>query len=71
MSDQTARLVQRLRTRLRRAMQRMSWAELAFGSAVAVGSVAALWLVAAGLVMPLWLRAVGMPAPVPAPCPAA
>jgi len=56
MSDQTARLVQRLRTRLRRAMRRMSWAELAFGGAVAVGSVAALWLLAALLEATLWLE---------------
>jgi len=33
----------------------MSWAELAFGGAVAVGSVAALWLVAAVLEATLWL----------------
>ncbi|PSQ55270.1 MAG: hypothetical protein BRD28_00850 [Bacteroidetes bacterium QH_10_64_37] len=56
MSNQTARLVQRLRTRLRRAMRRMSWAELAFGGAVALGSVAALWLVAAALEATLWLE---------------
>ena len=37
-------------------MQRMSWAELAFGSAVAVGSVAALWLVATILEATLWLE---------------
>jgi len=56
MSDQTARLVQRLRTRLRRAMRRMSWAELTFGGAVAAGSVAALWLIAALLEATLWLE---------------
>ncbi len=56
MSDQTAELVQRLRIRLRRAMQRMTWAELAFGGAVAAGSIAALWLVAATLEATLWLR---------------
>jgi len=43
MSEQTARLVDRLRTRLRRTTRRMTWAELAFGAAVAVGVVAAVW----------------------------
>ncbi|PSQ74634.1 MAG: hypothetical protein BRD36_01775, partial [Bacteroidetes bacterium QH_7_64_110] len=55
MSEQTTRLVQRLRARLRRTMRRMSWAELAFGAAVALGSVTALWLVAAILEATLWL----------------
>jgi hypothetical protein len=36
-------------------MRRMSWAELAFGSAVAVGCVAALWLLATALEATLWL----------------
>ncbi len=56
MSDQTARLVERLRTRLRRVTRRMSWAELAFGGAVALGSVAALLLVATLLEATLWLE---------------
>jgi len=37
-------------------MRRMSWAELAFGGAVALGSVAALWLLAATLEATLWLE---------------
>jgi len=56
MSEQTVQLVERLRTRLRQAMRRMSWAELAFGGAVAGGSVAALWFLAATLEATLWLR---------------
>ncbi len=55
MSDETARLVERLRTRLHRAMRRISWAELAFGSAVSLGSVTAIWLLAAALEATLWL----------------
>ncbi len=34
----------------------MTWAELAFGGAVAVGSIAAFWLVAAALEATLWLQ---------------
>ncbi|MEF8815276.1 MAG: DUF4175 family protein [Salinibacter sp.] len=56
MSDDTARLVERLRSRLRRAMRRMSWAELAFGGAVSVGSIVAFWLLAASLEATLWLQ---------------
>ena len=55
MSEQTARLVERLRTRLRRTTRRMTWAEVAFGTAVAVGSVAGVWLLAALLEASLWL----------------
>ncbi|CBH24946.1 conserved hypothetical protein, membrane [Salinibacter ruber M8] len=56
MSEQTARLVERLRTRLRRATRRMSWAQLAFGGALAGGTAAALWLLAATLEAALWLQ---------------
>ncbi|MFB6099199.1 MAG: hypothetical protein ABEK84_08850, partial [Salinibacter sp.] len=55
MSDETARLVQRLRARLHRATRQMTWAELAFGGAVAAGSVATFWLLAAVLEAALWL----------------
>jgi len=55
MSKETARLVERLRNRLQRAMRRLTWAELAFGGAVAAGSLATLWLVAAVLEATLWL----------------
>jgi len=55
MSEQTARLVARLRDRLRRTTRRMTWAELAFGAAVAAGSVAGVWLIATLLEASLWL----------------
>ncbi|MFB6232217.1 MAG: DUF4175 family protein [Salinibacter sp.] len=55
MSKETARLVERLRNRLQRALRRLTWAELAFGGAVAAGSLATLWLVAAVLEATLWL----------------
>ena len=55
MSEQTARLVERLRTRLQRTTRRMTWAELAFGAAVAVGAVAAAWFLAVALEASLWL----------------
>ena len=55
MSEQTARLVSRLRTRLNHAAHRMTRAEVAFGAAVAVGAVAALWLMATLLEANLWL----------------
>ncbi|WP_103019340.1 DUF4175 family protein [Salinibacter altiplanensis] len=56
MSEQTARLVERLRTRLRRATRRMSWAQLAFGGALAGGTAAALWVLAATVEATLWLQ---------------
>jgi len=56
MSDETAQLVERLRSRLRQALRRMTRADLAFGAAVAAGSIAALWLVAAALEATFWLR---------------
>jgi hypothetical protein len=56
MSDHTVQLVQDLRSRLRHALRRMTWAELAFGGAVAGGSIAAFWLVAALLEATLWLE---------------
>ncbi|MFB6249544.1 MAG: DUF4175 family protein, partial [Salinibacter sp.] len=55
MSEQTARLVERLRTRLQRTTRRMTWAELAFGAAVAGGTVAATWFLAVVLEASLWL----------------
>lgn len=55
MSEQTARLVDRLRTRLQRTTRRITWAEVAFGSAVAVGAVAAVWFIAMLLEAGLWL----------------
>lgn len=55
MSEQTVRLVERMRTRLRRATRRMTWAQLAFGAAVAAGSLAGMWLLAALLEATLWL----------------
>lgn len=57
MSEQTEHLVDRIRDRLHRAIRRMTWAEFAFGGAVAVGSVAGLWLLAALLEATLWLGA--------------
>ncbi|MEF8796094.1 MAG: DUF4175 family protein [Salinivenus sp.] len=55
MSEQTARLVKRIRTRLQRTTRRMTWADLAFGAAVAGGTVAATWLLAVVLEASLWL----------------
>lgn len=55
MSEQTARLVERIRNRLQHATRRLTWAELAFGGIVAVGSLATLWLLAAVLEASLWL----------------
>lgn len=55
MSEQTVRLVARLRRRLQRTTRRMTWAELAFGTAVAVGTVASVWLLATLLEATLWL----------------
>ncbi|PQJ35585.1 hypothetical protein BSZ35_14110 [Salinibacter sp. 10B] len=55
MSEQTARLVDRLRARLQQTTRRMTWAELAFGAAVAVGTVAGGWGLAALLEATFWL----------------
>jgi len=55
MSEQTARLVERLRTRLQRTTRRMTWAELAFGAAVALGVLTAVWFIATLLEAGLWL----------------
>lgn len=55
MSEQTARLVDRLRTRLQRTIRRMTWADLAFGGAGAVGAGAAVWFLATLLEASLWL----------------
>jgi predicted RNA polymerase sigma factor len=42
MSEHTARLVDRLRARLERTMRRVTLADAAFGTAVVVGTLAAL-----------------------------
>lgn len=55
MSEQTARLVERLRTHLQRTIRRMTWADLAFGASVALGSLAAVWLIATVLEATFWL----------------
>ena len=55
MSEQTARLVSRLRRRLQHTARRMTRAELAFGLVVALGSAAGIWLVATLLEASLWL----------------
>jgi len=55
MSEQTARLVERLRSRLQRTTRRMTWAEFAFGASVALGVGAAVWFTAALLEASLWL----------------
>jgi len=55
MSEQTARLVYRLRARLRRAVRRVTHADLAFGAGVALGTAASLWLLATLLEASLWL----------------
>ncbi|MFO8098842.1 MAG: DUF4175 family protein [Salinibacter sp.] len=54
MSEQTARLVSRLRRRLRHTARRMTYAEMAFGLAVAVGSGTALWLLITLLEASFW-----------------
>lgn len=55
MSEETGRLVERIRARLHRATRRMTWAEFAFGAAVAIGSLAGLWLLAVLVEASLWL----------------
>ena len=55
MSEETARLVARLRDRLQHTTRRLTLAELAFGVAVAVGAVAGVWLAATLLEASLWL----------------
>lgn len=55
MSEQTARLVDRLRTRLHTTIRRITLAQVAFGATVTAGVVAALWLLSAALEAGLWL----------------
>ncbi len=55
MSEHTARLVDRLRSRLRTTIRRITLAQVAFGAAVIVGLLAALWLVSAVVEAGLWL----------------
>ena len=57
MSEQTARLVDRLRDRLHRTIRRRTWAEVAFGTVTVLGTLAAVWLVAVALESVLWLDA--------------
>ncbi len=55
MSEQTARLVSRLRRRLQHTARRMTRADLAFGLVVALGSATGIWLLATLLEANLWL----------------
>ena len=55
MSEQTRRLLDRLHSRLRRTVRRMTWARAAFGGAVVIGVAAAVWLVAAAVEAGFWL----------------
>jgi hypothetical protein len=55
MSEQTARLVDQLRARVRTTMQRMTLAETAFGAVITLGVVAAVWLLSTALEAGLWL----------------
>jgi hypothetical protein len=55
MSEQTARLVDRLRARLKRTVRRVTLADVAFGAAVFVGTLAAAWLLSVAVEAGLWL----------------
>lgn len=55
MSEQTGRLISRLRDRLERATQRLAWAELTYGITIVVGTVTTLWLFSVLLEARLWL----------------
>jgi hypothetical protein len=55
MSEETTRLVGRLRRRLRRTVRRLTLGELAFGLVVTLGALAALWLVSAAVEAGLWM----------------
>ena len=55
MSEQTARLVDQLRARLRATVQRITWAEAAFGAVITLGMVAAIWLLVATVEAGFWL----------------
>ena len=55
MSEHTARLVDRLRARLRHTMRRVTLADAAFGGTVLAGTLAAIWLVSVAVEAGLWL----------------
>jgi len=55
MSEQSARLVDQLRARLRATIQRMTLAETAFGAVITTGTIAAVWLLFAALEAGLWM----------------
>lgn len=55
MSEQTGRLVSRLRDRLERTTRRLAWADLTYGITVLVGTVATVWLFSLLLEANLWL----------------
>ncbi len=55
MSEKTSRLVAHLRERLQRTIRKLTWADLAVGGAITLGSFAALWTLAVGLEASLWL----------------
>jgi hypothetical protein len=56
MSEETTRLVERLRGRLRHTMRRLTLGELASGAVVTLGALAALWLASAAVEASLWMR---------------
>ncbi|PSQ99531.1 MAG: hypothetical protein BRD48_03995 [Bacteroidetes bacterium QS_9_68_14] len=56
MSEETTRLVERLRRRLRHAVRRLTLGELAFGAVVTFGALAALWLASVAVEASLWMR---------------
>ena len=55
MSEQTARLVERLRSRLQQTLRRMTLAQAAWGASVVIGFMAAVWLVATAVEAGFWL----------------
>ena len=55
MSEQTILLVERLRRRLRRAVRRITLADLAFGLVVVLGIAAAVWTLSVAVEAGLWL----------------
>jgi len=59
MSEQTARLVDQLRARVRTTIQRMTLAETAFGAVITMGVIAAVWLLSTALEAGLWLGTTG------------
>lgn len=55
MSEQSARLVDQLRARLRATVQRMTLAEAAFGAVITLGALAGIWLLVATVEAGFWL----------------